>query len=39
MEHTMWEIEDQNYEAGFKVICGVDEAGRGLWRDLFTLLR
>ena len=29
MEHTMWEIEDQNYEAGFKVICGVDEAGRG----------
>ena len=29
MENTMWEIEDQNYEAGFKVICGVDEAGRG----------
>ena len=29
METTMWEIEDQNYEAGFKVICGVDEAGRG----------
>ena len=29
MENTMWEIEDQNYEAGFRVICGVDEAGRG----------
>lgn len=28
-ELTMWEIEDGNYAEGFKVICGVDEAGRG----------
>lgn len=28
-EQTMWEIEDENYAAGFGVICGVDEAGRG----------
>ena len=28
-ELTMWEIEDGNYTEGFKVICGVDEAGRG----------
>lgn len=26
---TMWEIEDENYAAGFRTICGVDEAGRG----------
>ena len=26
---TMWEIEDTLYETGVKVICGVDEAGRG----------
>ncbi len=26
---TMWEIEDENYAAGFQTICGVDEAGRG----------
>lgn len=25
----MWEIEDENYAEGFRVICGVDEAGRG----------
>ncbi len=25
----MWEIEDENYAAGFQTICGVDEAGRG----------
>ncbi len=25
----MWEIEDENYAAGYQVICGVDEAGRG----------
>ena len=25
----MWEIEDSHYEKGFKLICGVDEAGRG----------
>lgn len=29
MENTMWEIEDQNYGAGFRTVCGVDEAGRG----------
>lgn len=28
-ELTMWEIEDENYAAGFQTICGVDEAGRG----------
>lgn len=28
-EITMWEIEDQNYAEGVKMICGVDEAGRG----------
>ena len=26
---TMWEIEDSFYTEGIKVICGVDEAGRG----------
>jgi ribonuclease HII len=25
----MWEIEDSHFEKGIKVICGVDEAGRG----------
>lgn len=29
MEMTMWEIEDEQYAAGFRTICGVDEAGRG----------
>lgn len=28
-ELTMWEIENENYAAGFQTICGVDEAGRG----------
>ena len=28
-ELTMWEIEDENAVAGFGIICGVDEAGRG----------
>ncbi len=28
-EQTMWEIEDGFYEKGVKLICGVDEAGRG----------
>ena len=27
--NTMWEIEDSLYGNGVKVICGVDEAGRG----------
>lgn len=26
---SMWEIEDSFYTQGYKVICGVDEAGRG----------
>lgn len=26
---NMWEIENSQYSNGFKVICGVDEAGRG----------
>ena len=26
---NMWEIEDGYYEQGFRLICGVDEAGRG----------
>ena len=26
---NMWEIEDQFYAEGVKIICGVDEAGRG----------
>lgn len=26
---TMWEIEDACYAAGYQMICGVDEAGRG----------
>lgn len=25
----MWEIEDENFAAGFGTICGIDEAGRG----------
>ena len=30
MSHvTMWEIEDSYFAEGIKVICGVDEAGRG----------
>ena len=28
-EVNMWEIENSLYSNGFKVICGVDEAGRG----------
>ena len=28
-EMTMWEIEEQAFEEGYTVICGVDEAGRG----------
>lgn len=28
-EITMWEIEDSHFEKGVKLICGVDEAGRG----------
>ena len=28
-EITMWEIEDLHFENGIKLICGVDEAGRG----------
>lgn len=28
-EITMWEIEDSHFERGVKLICGVDEAGRG----------
>ena len=28
-EITMWEIEDFHFENGIKLICGVDEAGRG----------
>lgn len=28
-ELTMWEIEDEFFSNGYKVICGVDEAGRG----------
>lgn len=28
-EITMWEIEDQFRDRGYRVICGVDEAGRG----------
>lgn len=26
---NMWEIEDSYFEKGFRLICGVDEAGRG----------
>lgn len=28
-EITMWEIENSHFEKGIKLICGVDEAGRG----------
>lgn len=28
-EINMWEIEDLHFEEGIKIICGVDEAGRG----------
>jgi ribonuclease HII len=28
-EHTMWEIEQELFEQGVELICGVDEAGRG----------
>ena len=28
-EITMWEIEDSHFDKGLKLICGMDEAGRG----------
>lgn len=28
-EINMWEIEDSHFEKGVKLVCGVDEAGRG----------
>ena len=28
-ERDMWQIEDTYFEKGLKLICGVDEAGRG----------
>lgn len=28
-EHNMWQIEQEYYEKGIEIICGVDEAGRG----------
>lgn len=28
-EVNMWEIEQSYFEQGFKIVCGVDEAGRG----------
>ena len=28
-QKNMWEIEDQYFAEGYKLICGVDEAGRG----------
>ena len=28
-EVNMWEIEDGHFAAGIRIICGVDEAGRG----------
>ena len=28
-EINMWEIEDSHFEKGIKLICGIDEAGRG----------
>ena len=28
-ECSMWQFEDSYYEKGFKLVCGVDEAGRG----------
>ena len=27
--NDLWEIENELYESGYKLICGVDEAGRG----------
>jgi ribonuclease HII len=29
MSDNMWEIENSYFEKGFRLICGVDEAGRG----------
>lgn len=29
MSENMWEIENSYFEKGFRLICGVDEAGRG----------
>lgn len=29
MEQNMWEIEDSVFGKGIKIVCGVDEAGRG----------
>ena len=29
MSNNMWEIENSYFEKGFRLICGVDEAGRG----------
>ncbi len=28
-EHNMWQFEEKYYEQGIKLVCGVDEAGRG----------
>ena len=28
-QQNMWEFEDKYYAEGFKLVCGVDEAGRG----------
>lgn len=28
-EHSMWDIEHEYFDKGYKLICGVDEAGRG----------
>lgn len=29
INRTMWDIEDELYEGGAQIICGIDEAGRG----------
>lgn len=28
-QHNMWEVEERYYSAGYQLVCGVDEAGRG----------
>lgn len=29
MSESMWQFEDSYFEKGFKLVCGIDEAGRG----------
>lgn len=36
-DENYFEIEEKLLNEGYRFICGVDEAGRALWQDLFLL--